>query len=204
MPEAHISSANDLRGRLVGFEVLEWPGLCRHEYQVVAIGSIPRRAAALAAKECSSTLLLARDSLVGEGDGARRVARISEVRGAYPRTVPAAWAEVIGRRTALLPGLLDAWTSAVRATLNPANRLLVEPEPAGRLAAMPRAARSAYPTVVSPSEGLIPSGRFDPSGCRRLVDLRVVSGGLDPDVDVVGTPVPSADDCWLPVPGKNR
>jgi hypothetical protein len=53
---------------------------------------------------------------------------------------------------------------------------------------------------------LIPDGRFDPSGWRLLVDLRVASGGLDADieVDLLRTTVPMVDTCRLPVPEENR
>ena len=218
MAAADISSINDLRGRRVGvdvpgsgfayalFEVLDRAGLHRHEYEVVTMGSTPRRASALAARECSATLLNAGHDLIAELSGARRLARVSDVLGPYPGTVLAARAQVIGQRPAMFQRFLAAWTSAVGATLDPANRRLVESELARGLAAPRVVAESAYRTVISSSEGLIPAGRFDPSGWRLLVDLRVASGGLDADieVDLLRTALPMVDTRWLPVPEENR
>jgi hypothetical protein len=61
---------------------------------------------------------------------------------------------------------------------------VVESELARGLSVPPAIARSAYRTLTSSSEGLIPDGRVDPACWRMLVDLRVASGGLDDDVDV--------------------
>jgi ABC-type nitrate/sulfonate/bicarbonate transport system substrate-binding protein len=218
MAAPDVSSINDLRGRRIGvdvpdsgfayalFEVLDRAGLHRHDYEVVTMGSTPRRASALAAIECSATLLNAGHDLIAEHAGARRLARVSDVLGPYPGIVLAVRAEVFGRRSALFERFMSAWTSAVHATLDPANRRLVDSELVRGLSAPRAIARSAYHTVISPTEGLIADGRVDPSGWRLLVDLRVASGGLgdDGDVDILRTTLPAVDTYWSPVPEENR
>jgi ABC-type nitrate/sulfonate/bicarbonate transport system substrate-binding protein len=196
MAAPDVLRVDDLRGRRIGvdvpdsgfayalFEVLDRAGLHRQDYEIVAMGSTPRRASALAANECSATLLNAGHDLIAEHGGARRLIRVSDALGPYPGTVIAARAEVIASRSELFERFMTAWTTAVRATLDPANRRLVESELARGLSAPPAIARSAYRTMTSSSEGLIPDGRVDPACWRMLVDLRVASGGLDHDVDV--------------------
>jgi ABC-type nitrate/sulfonate/bicarbonate transport system substrate-binding protein len=195
MATPDVWSVNDLRGRRIGvdvpdsgfayalFEVLDRAGLHRHDYEIVAMGSTPRRASALVANECSATLLNAGHDLIAERAGARRLIRVSAALGPYPGTVLAARAEVIAQRSELFQRFMAAWTSAVHATLDPSNRRLVESELARGLSVPPTIARSAYRTMISSTEGLIPDGRVDPSGWRLLVDLRVASGGLDDKVD---------------------
>jgi ABC-type nitrate/sulfonate/bicarbonate transport system substrate-binding protein len=218
MAAPDVSSINDLRGRRIGvdvpdsgfayalFEVLDRAGLHRHDYEVVTMGSTPRRASALAANECSATLLNAGYDLIAERAGARRLARVSDVLGPYPGTVLAARAEVVGQRSEVFQRFMAAWTSAVHATLDPANRLLVESDLARGLSAPSAIAAFAYQSVISSTEGLIPDGRVDPAGWRLLVDLRVASGGLDDNVNVglLKTALPVVDTYRSPVPEENR
>jgi ABC-type nitrate/sulfonate/bicarbonate transport system substrate-binding protein len=218
MAAPDVRSFNDLRGRRIGvdvpdsgfayalFEVLDRAGLHRHDYEVISMGSTPRRASALAANECSATLLNAGHDLIAERAGARRLARVSDVLGPYPGTVLAARAEVVGQRSEVFQRFMAAWTSAVQATLDPANRLLVESDLARGLSAPSAIAAFAYQSVISSTEGLIPDGRVDPAGWRLLVDLRVASGGLDDNVnvDLLKTALPVVDTYRSPVPEENR
>lgn len=186
----------DLAGKRVGvdvpnsgfayalYEVLAKAGVPRGEYQVVTMGSTPRRAGALLAGDCDATLLNAGHDLLAEANGAVRLARVSSVLGPYPGTAIAAVAGAVAERPDLYAAFVAAWSEATRATLEPANREQVVSELADGLSAPAPVAQAAYDTVVGRREGLIPDGVLEPAGWRLLVDLRQASRGFDADVDV--------------------
>jgi len=92
----------ELRGARVGVDVpasgfafalyalAESLGVLRGDYEVVTLGSTPRRLKALLAGECDYTMLNAGNELHAEAAGFKAVARVSEVCGPYLGTVLAA------------------------------------------------------------------------------------------------------------------
>jgi ABC-type nitrate/sulfonate/bicarbonate transport system substrate-binding protein len=166
------------------FAILARHGLSGADYELVTLGSTPRRAAALRAGECDATLLNAGHDVLAELDGAVRLARVSTSLGPYIGTVLAARADWLEQNNALVADFVDAWKSAVDATLDPASRPLVEAEIGGGLDAEPDAVSAIYDTLLDPAEGLVPDGELDSADWARIVDLRGLSGGFDPGVDV--------------------
>jgi ABC-type nitrate/sulfonate/bicarbonate transport system substrate-binding protein len=162
-------------------------GLKREEYEVVALGSTPRRLTALLAGDCAATMLNAGNELHAERAGYRALARAGKVCAPYLGTVlatvhtddrprhgsggaeaHAALARVLaGTARAVLSGTLDAEVV----------------EEAGAALDLPGPLGSRYlARCKDPDEGLVPDGIVDPDAIRVLVDLRRAYGPpLDDD-----------------------
>ena len=169
-------------------------GLRREDYELLTLGSTPRRLAALLAGECDATMLNAGNELLAEAAGLAPLARAGQTLAPYLGTVLA----VIGddrleqaRRLArvlvrtagsIIDGGLDAEVVAqARIALGLSEEL------AGRYLARMR----------EPSEGLVPDGVPDIGSIRTLVELRrryrpetvngsdVLSPALDPSSGLV-------------------
>jgi ABC-type nitrate/sulfonate/bicarbonate transport system substrate-binding protein len=133
-------------------------------YHVAALGSTPKRLAALLAGECAATMLNAGNELHAEQAGYRALARASEVCAPYLGTVLAALtphdtlARVLtGTAADIVAGKLDAEViEAAKAALD-----LTAPLAARYLA-----------RLKDPAEGLVADGVVDLDSIRVLVDLR--------------------------------
>ena len=179
-PDAAADPAG-LRGRTFGVDVpgsgfafamyalAESVGLSRDDYEVVALGSTPKRLQALVRGECAATMLNAGNELHAEAAGYRALASVSRVCAPYLGTVLAvvgdARLEPTGRlatalaRTAadIVAGKLDEPTAAEAADA------LGLPAPlAGRYLAR----------LKDQDEGLVPDGVVDPAALRTIVQLR--------------------------------
>jgi ABC-type nitrate/sulfonate/bicarbonate transport system substrate-binding protein len=171
----------DLRGGTFGVDVpgsgfafamyalAESVGLDRNDYDVVALGSTPKRLQALLRGECAATMLNAGNELHAEAAGYRALATVSRTCAPYLGTVLAvvgdAQLEPAGRlataltRTAadIVAGRLDGPTTAAAADA------LGLPAPlAARYLAR----------LKHPAEGLVPDGAVEPAAIRTIVDLR--------------------------------
>ncbi|HEY7101101.1 MAG TPA: hypothetical protein VH573_05610 [Mycobacteriales bacterium] len=171
----------ELRGRTFGVDVpgsgfafamyalAESVGLAREDYEVVALGSTPKRLRALLRGECAATMLNAGNELHAEAAGYRALAAVSRDCAPYLGTVLAvvgdAQLEPAGRLAAALArtaadvvaGRLDGPTAAEAADA------LGLPAPlAGRHLAR----------LKDPDEGLVPDGVVDPAAIRTIVQLR--------------------------------
>jgi ABC-type nitrate/sulfonate/bicarbonate transport system substrate-binding protein len=171
----------DLRGRTFGVDVpgsgfafamyalAESVGLARDDYEVVALGSTPKRLQALLRGECAATMLNAGNELHAEAAGYRALATVSRTCAPYLGTVLAvvgdAQLDAAGRLAAALArtaadvvtGRLDGPTAATAADA------LGLPAPlAGRYLAR----------LKDPAEGLVPDGVVDPAAIRTILDLR--------------------------------
>lgn len=193
-------AAADLPGRTFGVDVpdsgfafamyalAESLGLSRDDYRVVALGSTPKRLAALLAGECDATMLNAGNELHAEAAGQRALARASAVCGPYLGTVLAGLRPVDG-------GLAKALTETAAAVVSGALDALVIDE-AGAALGLPAPLAVRYLTrLKDPAEGLVPDGAVDLDAIRTLVDLRrrygpaldgdPLSAALDPDSGLI-------------------
>ena len=186
----------DLRGRRIAvdskasgfayalFAMLEAAGLGDGDYELLQLGSTPRRAAALAAGECDATLLGAGHDVLAERLGAVRLARVSHALGPYPGAVLAARADLIEDRVPVLVRFLAAWDQAAARTLDPRQRGVVTSQLQSALDVTADVADEVYRTVVDPRDGLVRDGRLHPDAWALVVDLRRRAGGFDLGVDV--------------------
>ncbi len=103
-------TAEDLRGARVGVDVptsgfalalyalADSLGVGRADYELVTLGSTPRRLEALLAGDCDATMLNAGNELVAERAGCPRLASVADVVGPYLGTVVAVAGEHPARR----------------------------------------------------------------------------------------------------------
>lgn len=173
--------AEDLRGARVGVDVpasgfamalyslADSLGVARQEYELVTLGSTPKRLQALLRGECDATMLNAGNELVAEEAGCVRLTGAAERLSPYLGTVVA----VVGEEF-LVPArrLLQALTTTGAAIL--AGRLNAEVvEAAQRRLGMGEAlARRYLDRLRSGADGLVPGGRVDPESLQTLVRLR--------------------------------
>lgn len=174
-------TAQDLRGARVGVDVptsgfalalyalADSLGVARSDYELVTLGSTPRRLEALLAGDCDATMLNAGNELVAERAGCSRLAAVADLAGPYLGTVVAVAGETrLAEARRLSAALRSTAAELVGGSLDDeareaaARRLDLDDELAGRYVARLR----------SPSEGLVPDGRVDPDAIATLVGLR--------------------------------
>ncbi|CAN5614789.1 hypothetical protein BH09ACT8_BH09ACT8_19800 [soil metagenome] len=153
----------------VAYALLERLGLTRDEYQVVTLGSTPKRAIALRDGGCDATVLNAGNELIARAAGCTLLADVTLL-GPYLGTVVARVRSAPGanavdrlidvlRETAadICSGDLDDETCAAAVRV-----LGLDPAPATEHLAVLR----------DPARGLIPGGTVDTASFETLVDLR--------------------------------
>jgi ABC-type nitrate/sulfonate/bicarbonate transport system substrate-binding protein len=156
------------------YAVTEAAGLRpERDYRVVALGSTPRRAAALRAGDCAATLLNAGHDVDAEAVGCRRLARVVDVVGPYLGAVLAARGDWLDRHEQVVGRFLQAWSEATARVLDSGG----EPPERG----LPDATLA---TLRSPREGVIVDSLVDLTALRTVVDLRERFGGFEAGVDV--------------------
>jgi ABC-type nitrate/sulfonate/bicarbonate transport system substrate-binding protein len=175
-------------------------GVPRGEYELLTLGSTPRRLAALLAGECDATMLNAGNELIAESHGCVRLAAVADVCPPYLGTVLAVCGE---ERLAAARALAAALTGTADDLL--AGRLDdVAALAAGeRLDVAPDLARRYVERLRSPAEGLVAGGTVDPAGLATLAGLRrrylpelvdgvdVLDRPLDAGSGLVVDPVPA-------------
>ena len=129
---------------------------------VVALGSTPNRLRALLAGECDATMLNAGNELLAEEAGFVRV-------GAAPQ--PYLGTVLIGDLS-----LADALLSTSAAICAGSLDDLVVSTAQEALGLAPHLARRYLQRMVSPTEGLVPSGVVDPAALATIVSLRARFG----------------------------
>jgi ABC-type nitrate/sulfonate/bicarbonate transport system substrate-binding protein len=174
-------SAADLRGARVGVDVptsgfalalyalAESLGVTREEYELVTLGSTPRRLEGLLAGDCDATMLNAGNELVAEAAGCVRLAGVTDVAAPYLGTVLA----VAGRAHAdQALRLADALRETAAAIV--AGELDDEAADAAarRLDLDASLARQYVERLRDPDQGLVPDGVVDAASLRTLVALR--------------------------------
>lgn len=173
-----ITSAGGLRGASIGVDVpgsgfalalyalLESLGLGRGDYEVVALGSTPRRLDALLAGGCDATMLNAGNELRAEDAGAVRIAGVPRP---YVGTVLAMAGEA--RRD-----IVHALAAALRETVQEivaggADRVAAEEAAEALGLTAPLAARYVR-RLKDADEGLIPDGAVDLAALEAAIALR--------------------------------
>ncbi|HEY6744757.1 MAG TPA: hypothetical protein VI357_03470 [Mycobacteriales bacterium] len=172
-------SPEDLRGAAFGVDVptsgfafamyalAESIGLDRGDYELVTLGSTPRRLRALLAGECAATMLNAGNELHAEAAGLTALATVKDTLPPYLGTVLA----VVGDAGAAAPlaRVLTA-TAAEIAGGGLDGEVVAE---AGAALELPEdLARRYLARLRDPADGLVPDGVVDPESIRTLVDLR--------------------------------
>jgi ABC-type amino acid transport substrate-binding protein len=197
-----LTGPEQLRGATLGVDVpvsgfalamyalAESLGVSREEYRLEALGSTPRRLAALLAGECDATMLNAGNELIAEEAGCVRLAAVADVCSPYLGTVLAVAGEARLPDARRLAGALGAAIEDVRA--GRVDDVATE-EAAARLQVSPEVARRYVERLKSPTEGLLPNGEVDPAALQTLAGLRrrylpeLVDG-----VDVLDRPLDAA------------
>ena len=203
-----ISTVDQLRGATLGVDVptsgfafalyalAESVGLRRGDFQVVALGSTPRRLDALLAGRCDATMLNAGNDLRAENAGCLAVARVADVCKPYLATVLS-----VSGSESLEP--VRRLAAALRATAEDicsgsVDDLTVD-EAAGALELPRHLAERYVARLKDPQDGLIPDARVDLAALRTVVDLRrkyqpsvvdgvdVLARALDPGFGLVAT-----------------
>jgi ABC-type amino acid transport substrate-binding protein len=175
---ALYSDRDDLRGARLAVDVpgsgfafamyalAESLGLRRDDYQVIALGSTPKRLRALLAGECDATMLNAGNELLAEAAGFRALARVSEICRPYLGTVLASL------DPAPVAGLASALTGvAGEITGGHHDQLVVDESMAALGLDRPLAVRYLE-RLRTPAEGLVPDGVVDRESLGTLVGLR--------------------------------
>ena len=194
-----FDGAERIRGARVGVDVpvsgfalamyalTETLGVPRGGYELLALGSTPRRLTALLAGECDVTMLNAGNELLAEEAGCVRLASVADVCAPYLGTVTA----ISG------PGPLAearALGDALAATIDDVRSGSVDDvavtQAAARLDVSPAVARRYVERLRDDREGLLPGAAVDPEALETVAALRrrflpeVVDG-----VDVLARPL---------------
>jgi hypothetical protein len=170
------------------YALAESLGLGRDDYRVVALGSTPKRLAALLAGECDATMLNAGNELHAEAAGQRALARASAVCGPYLGTVLASLRPIDA-------GLAKALTETAAAVVSGTLDAFVIEEAGAALGLSAPLAGRYLARLKDPAEGLVPNGAVDLDAIRTLVALRrrygpalhgdPLSAALDPDSGLI-------------------
>lgn len=202
-------TAPQLRGARVGVDVptsgfalamyalAESLGVSREEYDLVTLGSTPKRLRALLDGECDATMLNAGNELVAEAAGFLPLARVSDVCAPYVGTV----VSVAGDRL-VEPGhrLAAALHTTATGIVDGSLEGTAVEEARNVLDLSDELARRYVARLRSGSDGLIPEAAPDLAGLHTVVDLRrrylpevvdgvdVLAQALDPSSGLVTAP----------------
>ena len=173
--------ADDLRGARVGVDVphsgfalalyalADSLGVTRDAYEIVTLGSTPRRLEALLAGDCDATMLNAGNELVAERAGCARLAATSAVVRPYLGTVLAVAGE---RHLPVAQALARALSETAAAIVAGGLAQECRTAAARRLSLDDDLAETYLARMRSPVEGLVADGAVDPAALRNLVRLR--------------------------------
>jgi ABC-type nitrate/sulfonate/bicarbonate transport system substrate-binding protein len=176
-----LDTADRLRGARVGVDVptsgfalamyrlAESLEVGRDEYELVTLGSTPRRLRALVAGECDATMLNAGNELVAEEQGCTSLATVAEVCSPYLGTVVSIAGEA---RSAEAQALARALSYAIDDILDGGAADVAAAEAATLLDLSPALARRYVARLRDPREGLVPHGRVDRDALSTIVELR--------------------------------
>lgn len=160
----------------VAYELLAREGLrIGLDYEVRALGTTPRRATALAAGDCTMTVLNAGADLRAEAVGCTRVARASSL-GSYVGTVLAAAGPALDDRSTQLRDLTTVILATSQALVAGRLRDIAARVTAERLGLDGNGVGRYLSTLVDPREGLIPDGHLDDESVETLRWLRARHG----------------------------
>jgi len=184
-----IRRVEDLRGATIGvdvpdsgfafalYELLAGHGLRRGtDYELVALGSTPRRAVALREGRCSATLLNGGFAVSAELAGLANLGRISDVVRPYLGTVLAGTDSWLAGHPVIVRQFRAAWQEAVDLLLDPRSGQEFDP----LLAEVFGLSAAALPTMrrilADPAEGLVPDGVVHTDAPASVFELRARHG----------------------------
>jgi ABC-type nitrate/sulfonate/bicarbonate transport system substrate-binding protein len=176
-----VGTPEHLRGARVGVDVpvsgfalamyalTDSLGVAREEYELVALGSTPRRLTALLAGDCDATMLNAGNELVAEDAGCVRLGTVADVCSPYLGTVVAVVGEEHLPQARLLSEALATTIDDVLA--GRVDDATVE-EAASRLGVGQPVARRYLDRLRDPREGLIAGTSVDAEALAGMAALR--------------------------------
>jgi hypothetical protein len=201
-----ITTVEQLRGATVGVDVptsgfacalyalAESIGLDRGDFQLVALGSTPKRLDALLAGRCDATMLNAGNELLAEHAGCLPLARVADVCAPYLGTVlSVAGNESLEAVRRLAAALRTTTEDICSGSLDD----LTVDEAVDALRLPRHLAQRYVAQLKDPQEGLVPEAQVDLASLRTVVDLRrrhlpsivdgvdVLAGALDPGSGLV-------------------
>ena len=154
---------------LAMYALLESLGVAREQYDVVSLGSTPKRLQALLDSDCDATMLNAGNDLMAEDAGAVLLARVSDVCAPYLGTVVSV---VTDERVAPAQELSAALLETARdICLGSAGEVAVE-EATTVLGLPDELARRYVARLNSPTEGLILDEKVDCDALTTIIELR--------------------------------
>lgn len=157
------------------------------DYDVRPIGSTPRRAAALAAGECTMSVLNAGSDLRAEAAGCARISRASTL-GPYVGAVLAAPGSTVDEGAPALRALTSVLLATSRALVAGHLTRPAAEVAAARLGLDADGVGRYLRTLADPREGLVPTGRLDERALETLSWLRSSHGAGGPELDALLAP----------------
>lgn len=178
------------------YALAESIGLRRDDYELVALGSTPKRLDALLAGRCDATMLNAGNELSAEHAGCVPLARVADVCTPYLGTALG----VVGSESLEPARRLAAALQATAGEICAGSLDEVTVDEAAVALRLPRQLAERYVSrLKDPLEGLVPDGLVDLASLTTVVDLRrrylpsivdgidVLAGALDPGSGLVAT-----------------
>ena len=178
------------------YALAESIGLRRDDYELVALGSTPKRLDALLTGRCDATMLNAGNELSAEHAGCVPLARVADVCTPYLGTA----LSVVGSEGLEPARRLAAALRATAGEICAGSLDEVTVDEAAVALRLPRQLAERYVSrLKDPLEGLVPDGLVDLASLTTVVDLRrrylpsivdgidVLAGALDPGSGLVAT-----------------
>ncbi|MGW4488005.1 ABC transporter substrate-binding protein [Amycolatopsis sp. NPDC004368] len=156
----------------IAFELLARAGLVRDtDYEVLSLGSTPKRAQALVEGAVDTTVLNAGYDLFAEARGAHRIASVTEI-GPYAGTVLCATADGIAAHGDALAALLRVTSTVAWELAAGRHREVALAAVTDRLGLTGPSAERHLATLTDPAQGLVPDGRLTREELDTVVYLR--------------------------------
>jgi ABC-type nitrate/sulfonate/bicarbonate transport system substrate-binding protein len=182
-----VREIDDLRGGTIAvdvpdsgfafalYELLATHGLRRDvDYDIVAMGATPRRAAALREGHCHATLLNGGLAVAATRDGFASLGRVSDVVHPYLGTVLAATGRWLDTHPVIVKEFTEIWQRSVTALL--AANHDIDPLLAG-VFGLPVAEVPEIRSILhNPVEGLVPNGLVNQEALQNVLRLRARHG----------------------------
>jgi ABC-type nitrate/sulfonate/bicarbonate transport system substrate-binding protein len=159
------------------FEMLRRNGLAEDDYKIVRAGGMTQRWEALRAQQQDATLLSAPFDLLAEAHGLHRLARATDVIGAYQGNVAAAKRSWVAAHADETIGFIRAYATAIEWLYAASNReeairVLME-----RLPHMTaELAQRSYEQLLDPARGFFRQAKVDAHGLKTVLELRTRYG----------------------------
>lgn len=156
----------------IAFELLARAGLVRDtDYEVVSLGSTPKRAQALVEGKVDTTVLNAGNDLFAEARGAHRIASVTEI-GPYAGTVLCATADGIAAHGDALATLLRVTSTVAWELAAGRHRDVALAAVTDRLGLTGPSAERHLAILTDPAQGLVPDARLTRDELDTVVYLR--------------------------------